>query len=87
MLIRVTEPGASSFQLRKGEEGISVFDTEAVRPELTVSEVLTSFRPGSIAIELDHEQIENKGMDVVPIPGAPLLAGTTSGSPCGDSAV
>lgn len=73
MLIRVTEPGTPGFQLRKGEEGISVFDTEAVVPELTTSEILANFRPGSTAIALDHREVENRGMQIVPILGASFL--------------
>jgi hypothetical protein len=73
MLIRVTVPGTPAFQLRKGEEGVSVFDTEAVKPELTTAEILENFRPGSTAIDLDRQEIKNRGMQVVPIPGAPFL--------------
>ena len=35
MLIRVADPGMPAFQLRKGEPGLSVFDTDAVTPPLT----------------------------------------------------
>lgn len=50
-----------------------MFDTQAVVPELTTSEILASFRPGSTAIALDHAEVKHKGMQVVPIPGAPFL--------------
>jgi hypothetical protein len=73
MLIRVADPSKPAFQLRKGEDGISVFDTDAVDPPLTETEILASFRPGSDAIALTVEAVENKGLKVVPIPGAPVL--------------
>jgi hypothetical protein len=73
MVVRVTEPGRPAFQLRKGEEGLSVFDPEAVHPPLTESEILDAFRPGSILVGLDTTEIEAKGLEVVPIPGAESL--------------
>src|SRR5947209_20271254 len=73
MVVRVTEPGRSAFQLRKGEEGLSVFDLEAVNPRLTESEILASFRPGSQAVVRGVEEIEQLGLQVVPFPGAEPL--------------
>ena len=73
MLIRVADPSRPAFQLRPGEEGISVFDTNALQPPLTEAEVLEAFRPGSKAIALSVEDVENKDMKVVPIPGASTL--------------
>jgi hypothetical protein len=70
MVVRVTEPGKPPFQLRKGEEGISVFDLEAVHPTLTEDEILDSFRPGSQAIARSVVEIEQNGLRVVPILGA-----------------
>ena len=51
MVLRVTEPGHPTFQLRKGEEGLSVFDPVAVAPPLTTVEILENFRPGSFVID------------------------------------
>src|SRR5262249_2519651 len=73
MIVRATEPGRPSFQLGKGEEGLSVFDTEAVDPPLTEAEVLNSFREGSNIIPLSAGEIQAKGLLVVPIPGAEPL--------------
>ncbi len=73
MIIRITEPGRLGFQLRKGEEGISVFDTEAVEPPLTESEILDSFRLGSQAVARSVDEIEGKGLRVVPIAGVSPL--------------
>jgi hypothetical protein len=73
MLVRVTEAGRPAFQLRKGEEGISVFDLEAVQPALTEAEVLDAFRAGSCAIAFASAEVEAKGLQVVPIPGAEFL--------------
>jgi hypothetical protein len=69
-VVRVTELGRPAFQLRKGEEGISVFDPRAVDPPLTGAEILASFRPGSVLIERDVTTIEAKGLRVVPVEGA-----------------
>lgn len=73
MLVRVTERGRSAFQLRKGEEGISVFDLESVHPPLTEAEVLQSFRSGSQVITHSVDEIVAKGLRVVPIPGTEPL--------------
>jgi hypothetical protein len=70
MVVRVAEPGKPAFQLRKGEEGISVFDPQSVTPPLTEAEILDSFRPGSQAIMRSVAEIEQRGLLVVPIPGA-----------------
>jgi hypothetical protein len=69
MLVRVAEPGRPGFQLRKGEEGLSVFDLDGVNPPLTDAEVLDSFRPGSQVIGRTQAEVEAKGLQVIPIPG------------------
>jgi hypothetical protein len=73
MVVRVTEADRPAFQLRKGEEGISVFDLEAVSPPMTEGEVLKSFRPGSQTVIRAVAEIEAKGLRVVPLPGAEPL--------------
>lgn len=73
MLIRVTEPGRPAFRLRKGEEGISAFDSESVAPPLTEAEVLDGFRPGSIAVVRSIEAVEKVSLRVLPIEGGPSL--------------
>jgi hypothetical protein len=52
ILLRVTEVGNPPFQLRKGEEGLSVFNPAAVDPPLTDQEVLEVFRSGSELLTL-----------------------------------
>ena len=52
MLIRITEPGKPAFRLRKGEEGISVFDSDSVEPPLVEEEVAEAFRSGSETVTL-----------------------------------
>lgn len=42
-VVRVCMPGQPAFQLRKGEEGISAFDPDAVDPPLTENEILDCF--------------------------------------------
>jgi len=73
MVIRVTEPGRLAFQLRKGEEGLSVFDPSTVQPPLTEAEILSCFRAGSQILTRSVAEIEAKGLQVVPIPGADPL--------------
>src|SRR5262245_8526789 len=73
MLVRVAERGRAAFQLRKGEEGISVFETGAVEPPLTETEILGSFRPGSVAIMRSQAEIEEKGLRIVPVIGTESL--------------
>lgn len=72
-LVRVAIPGQPAFQLRKGEEGISVFDVAAIEPALPVEEILESFRPGSQAVMRSVGDIEAKGLQVVQIEGAETL--------------
>ena len=73
MIWRVSEPGGVAFQLRKGEEGISVFNPDAVDPPLTEDEVLAAFRPGNIAIVRSEDEIAAKGLRIIPIDGADVL--------------
>lgn len=73
MILRVAEAGRLAFQLRRGEEGISVFDTEAVDPPLDDAEVLSGFRPGSILVRKSPADIRAKGLILVPLPGAESL--------------
>jgi hypothetical protein len=73
MFIRVTEPGKPAFQLRKGEDGISIFDADAVDPALTEPEVLDAFRSGSQGVWRTREEIEAKGLVIIPIPGSASL--------------
>ena len=73
MLIRVTEAGRPGFQLRKGEEGLSVFDTEAVEPALLEPEILEVFRAESKLVYRSREEIEAKGLIIVAIAGAASL--------------
>lgn len=75
MVVRVAEPGRPAFQLRRGEEGLSVFDPDAVAPPLTEAEILASFRPESRAVPRTVAEIAVKGLIVVPIPGADPLPG------------
>src|ERR1022692_1432765 len=73
MFIRVIEAGKPGFQLRKGEDGLSVFDTEAVDPPLSDAEILDAFRADSQLTSRSREEIEAKGLIIVPVTGsAPL---------------
>src|SRR2546422_358982 len=75
MIVRVTELGRAAFQLRKGEEGLSIFDTDAVDPPLSDAEVLDNFRVGSRLVSRSRTEIESKGLQVVPMTGVgPLPA-------------
>jgi hypothetical protein len=58
---RVFEPTKPRFQLRPGEEGLSVFDAQSVNPE----DVLPHFRPGSQITTQEIQSIESQGLKVV----------------------
>ena len=73
MVVRVAEPGRPAFQLRKGEEGLSLFDPDLVNPPLTESEILESFRSGSVLVIRSTAEVEARGLQVVPIRGAESL--------------
>jgi hypothetical protein len=73
MIVRIGESGRPAFQLRKGEEGLSVFETDAVEPPLIDSEILESFRPESLLVIRSVEEIESKGLRLVSVPGAGSL--------------
>ena len=70
MIVRVAEPGRPAFQLRRGEEGLSVFLSEAVAPPLDDLEILGPFRPGSLLVARSAAEIEAKGLNIVFVPGA-----------------
>lgn len=73
LVFRVAEPGKPTFQLRKGEQGISVFIPDSVQPPLADAEIVGAFRPGSMAVVRTLAEIEAKGLQVVAVPGcAPL---------------
>ena len=73
VVVRVATPGFPAFQLRKGEEGLSVFDPAGVEPPLTEEEVLDAFRPGSVIHYRTVAQVTALGLEVVPILGAEAL--------------
>ncbi|SRR6266851_1544834 len=72
-VIRVTAGGSPAFQLRKGEEGLSVFDPDAVVPPLSEEEILDTFRPGSLTVVRSVADIETKGLQIIPLEGADTL--------------
>src|SRR4051812_8590048 len=72
-VIRVGEPGRSFFQLRPGEQGISVFDPYAVDPPLADDEILQAFRSGSAVVVKLKDDIAAAALTVVPVPGAESL--------------
>ena len=69
LITRVAEPGKSAFQLRKGEEGISVFLPDSVQPPLAESEILASFRSGGVVLTRTLAEIEARGLQVVVVYG------------------
>src|SRR4051812_42051709 len=74
MVVRVATSGRPAFELRKGEEGLSVFDPSAVDPPLTEVEILACFRPGSRLVIRPVSAIEATGLIVTPVPGAAPLS-------------
>lgn len=73
VVARVGTPGQPAFQLRKGEQGLSVFDPTAVDPPLTEDELLDAFRPGSVVLYRPASQVLALGLAVVPTEGAESL--------------
>jgi hypothetical protein len=73
MLVRVAEPNKLAFQLRKGEEGLSLFDTDAVDPSLTEGEILEAFREGSVAIYCSRATVEHAQLQLVAALGSESL--------------
>jgi hypothetical protein len=71
--IRVGEVGQPFFRLRPGEQGISVFDSEAVNPPLSDNEILANFRFGSSIVIRSGEAIAAAGLRVESVPGADIL--------------
>jgi hypothetical protein len=72
-VIRVAEVGKAAFALRKGEEGLSVFDPHAVEPPLEDEEVLNAFRPGCHLLHRFLSVIVNLGLEVLVVQGAASL--------------
>jgi hypothetical protein len=66
---RLTEPGKPQFQLKKGEEGLSVFDARKVAPK----DVLPYFREGSQVTTKTAREIESVGLTLKSTPGHPDL--------------
>jgi hypothetical protein len=66
---RVYNAGKPRFQLRQGEEGLSVFDATNVTP----AQILSSFRLGSLVTTVGTSMIESFGLRVVRTPGDPTL--------------
>jgi hypothetical protein len=66
---RVVEPGKPQFQLKKGEQGISVFDASKVKPD----DILPNFRPTSQVVKKPVTEIENLNLTVKSTPGDPKL--------------
>ena len=73
MVVRVAEPGRPAFQLRKGEEGLSLFEPDLVDPPLSESEILEAFRPDSVVVVRSSAEVEAKGLQIVSIAGADSL--------------
>lgn len=66
---RVYNAGKPRFQLRPGEEAISVFDADKLSPD----DILPSFRPGSLIATHEISTIESFGLILVQTPGDPKL--------------
>lgn len=74
VVVRVGTPGQPAFQLRKGEEGLSVFDPYAIDPPLTEAEILEPFRPGSVVLYRTVAQITEVGLSLAVSEGAEFLS-------------
>jgi hypothetical protein len=70
VVVRVATPGSPAFQLRRGEEGLSVFDPVGVDPPLTEAEILDCFREGSVLLVRLTSVVEAAGLRVEFVEGA-----------------
>jgi hypothetical protein len=68
-VLRVHAPEKPIFQLRKGEEGLSVFDADAVDAPL----VLSHFRQGNVVFRSSRSAIESLGLVIVKTVGDAAL--------------
>ena len=68
MFVRVKEAGKACFQLRKGELGLSAFDTDAVDPPLSDGEIVGAFRAESQLVFRSREEIERRGLEIAMVP-------------------
>lgn len=73
VVVRVATPGQPALQLRKGEEGLSVFAPDVLDPPLSEDEILAAFRPGSVALLRTSAQVAEHGLALVLTPGAETL--------------
>jgi hypothetical protein len=73
VLIRVAQPGRPAFQLRPGQQGISVFDENGVDPPLTANEIFELFRSGSVLIRVSRASIAASGLIIEAVAGVPPL--------------
>jgi hypothetical protein len=73
VVVRVAMPDAPVFQLRKGEDGLSVFDPVGVDPPLTEAEILDSFREGSVLVIRSVAVVEAAGLRIELVEGAGSL--------------
>ena len=72
-VVRIATVGKPAFQLRKGEEGISVFVPSSVEPPLSDAEILDQFRVGSAIVVRVTSQIEEQGLLLLQVDGAENL--------------
>ena len=72
-VVRIAEAGKLAFVLRKGEDGISVFERHAVNHPLSDTEILEAFRVGSQLLARPISAIVDKGLELVMIEGASTL--------------
>jgi hypothetical protein len=70
VVVRVGTGTGPAFQLRKGEEGLSVFDPDMIVPPLSPDEILDAFRPGSVLLYRRQERVVQLGLRVVASEGA-----------------
>ncbi len=68
-VLRVVEPGKPQFQLKQGEQGLSVFDAKMVGAD----DILPNFRAGSQTVNRSMKEITDCGLTCVRTPGDPSL--------------
>lgn len=68
-LSRIATPGKKAFELRQGENGISVFHQKGVDPNISDEGLLENFREGSHIVKISYNDLIEMGFTVVWVEG------------------
>lgn len=72
-LSRVATPGKKAFELRQGENGISVFHQKGLDPHISDAELLEEFREDSRIVKISYKDLIRMGFTVEWVEGDEAL--------------